>query len=323
MRILSTGSALPKLTLRNDSLTEFLDTSDEWIRTRTGICSRQVLTDESLLELGTAAAQRALDMGCLSASDVDFLLCTTVRGDMVTPSMGCLLQAALGASCPALDLNGACAGFVYALDIADALLRAGKAQRVLIVSVEGMTRLVDWADRSTCVLFGDGAGAVVVDGGEGFFRAHLTSSGNAVPLNILPDPGNSPFAIHPEAARSLYMDGQEIYKFAVSHSAGDLQFLARVCGLEMDQISHFLLHQANKRIVDAVRSRLRQPEDKFPTNVAIRGNTSSASLPILLDEENRKGRFHPGDLIAMSAFGAGLTTGACILEWASGGAFCP
>lgn len=315
MRILSTGSALPKFTLNNEHLTEFLDTSDEWIRTRTGICSRQVLTDESLLELGTTAAMRALDMAELGASDVDFILCTTVRGDMVTPSMGCLLQAALGASCPAFDLNGACAGFVYALDMADALLKAGKARRVLIVSVEGMTRLVDWTDRSTCVLFGDGAGAVLVDGGEGLFRARLTSSGNAEPLNILPNPGNSPFARNPVPARSLYMDGQEIYKFAVSRSTGDIQCLAEECGIALENIQHFLLHQANKRIIDAVRTRLKQGAEKFPANVAVRGNTSSASLPILLDEENRKGRFQKGDLIALSAFGAGLTTGACLIQW--------
>lgn len=320
MRILGTGSALPAYTLTNEHLMEFLDTSDEWIRTRTGICTRQLLTEESLLELGTAAAQRALDMAGLTAADVDFLICTTVRGDAVTPSMGCLLQAELGAACPAFDMNGACAGFVYALDMADALLKSGKAKRVLIVSAEGMSRLVDWTDRSTCVLFGDGAGAAVVDGGEGFFRARLKSYGNIQPLNILPDPGNSPFAVNPVPARSLYMDGQEIYKFAVSHSAGDIQSLAEENGFELDRIGHFLLHQANKRIVDAVRTRLKQPVEKFPSNVAVRGNTSSASLPILLDEENRKGRFRKGDLIAMSAFGAGLTTGACILEWASEGA---
>lgn len=315
MRILGTGSALPAFTLTNDRLTEFLDTSDEWIRSRTGISSRQVITHESLLELGTAAAQRALDMAGLSAPDVDFILCTTVRGDMVTPSMGCLLQAALGASCPALDLNGACAGFVYALDMADALLKSGKARRVLIVSAEGMTRLVDWTDRATCVLFGDGAGAAVVDGEGGFFRARLSSSGDASPLNILPDPGNSPFAQEKTPARSLYMDGQEIYKFAVSHSTGDILRLAEESGFVPDQIDHFLLHQANRRIIDAVRARLKQPEEKFPANVAIRGNTSSASLPILLDEENRSGRFCKGELIAMSAFGAGLTTGACLIQW--------
>lgn len=315
MRILGTGSALPAYTLTNQRLTEFLDTSDEWIRSRTGISTRQIITDETLLSLGRDAALRALENAGLAPQDVDFILCTTVRGDTVTPSLACLLQKELGANCPALDINGACAGFIYALDFADAYLRAGKARRMLVVSAEAMTRMVDWQDRSTCVLFGDGAGAVVLDDGEALFYALLTSDGNAEPLNIRPDPGNSPFAVQTVHSRRLYMDGPEIYRFAVSHSTADIQRAAEAVGLDCGEIDHFLLHQANRRIVDAVRARLHQPEEKFPSNVHCRGNTSSASIPILLDEENRAGRFRAGDKLAMSAFGAGLTTGACILEW--------
>lgn len=188
MRIIGTGSALPSFTLTNDRLTEFLDTSDEWIRTRTGICSRQILTDESLVQLGREAARLALENANLTANDIDLIICTTVQGDTVTPSMACVLQKEIGAFCAAVDLNGACAGFIYALDFADAYLKAGKAKRILIISAEGMRRLIDWTDRSTCVLFGDGAGAAVVDGGENLFCAHLTSDGNALPLNILPYP---------------------------------------------------------------------------------------------------------------------------------------
>lgn len=315
MRILGTGSALPEFTLTNEMLTGFLDTSDEWIRTRTGICSRQVMTNETLVQLGAQAAQRALENAGLTAQDVDFIICSTVQGDTITPSLGCSIQAEIGANCAALDINGACAGFIYAMDLADACLSAGKYRRVLIVSAEGMSRLTDWEDRATCVLFGDGAGAVVVDGGAGLFRSRLTSEGNAAPLNILPDTGNSPFLKYGHPMRRLYMDGQEIYKFAVSRSAADLQRVAEAAGLSMDGIDHYLLHQANRRIVDAVRSRLKQPPEKFPANVHIRGNTSSASIPILLDEENRAGRFRRGEYLAMSAFGAGLTTGACIIEW--------
>lgn len=315
MRILGTGSALPSYTLTNQRLTEFLDTSDEWIRSRTGICTRQIITDETLTQLGRHAALNALEDSGTSAADVDLIICTTVRGDTVTPSLACILQSEIGASCPALDINGACAGFIYALDMADAYLASGKARRILIVSAEGMSRLIDWTDRSTCVLFGDGAGAVVVDGGKGLFRSHLTSDGNAVPLNIIPDSGNSPFIAEHTQPRALYMDGPEIYRFAVSHSTDDLQKVASEAGLDADRIDHFLLHQANKRIVDAVRARLKQPEEKFPTNVQVRGNTSSASVPILLDEHHRVGRFHNGDMLAMSAFGAGLTTAACIIEW--------
>ena len=315
MRILGTGSALPAYTLTNERLTEFLDTSDEWIRTRTGIQTRQMLTDETLLELGAKAARLALENAGLEAGNVDYILCSTVQGDTVTPSLACLLQKEIGAACPAVDINGACAGFIYALDLADAYLRAGKAGRMLVVCAEGMSRLVDWTDRSTCVLFGDGAGAVVVDGGEGLFHAHLTSDGNAVPLNLYPNPGNSPFAINPKPMTSLYMDGPEIYRFAVSHSTADLRTVVEEAGLALDEIDHYLLHQANKRILDAVRARLKQPEEKFPSNVYKRGNCSSASIPILLDEINRAGELHKGDKLALSAFGAGLTTGACVLSW--------
>ena len=315
MRILGTGSAVPAFTLENERLTEFLDTSDEWIRTRTGICSRQIMTDETILQMGVQAAKNALENAGVEASELDYILCSTVQADTVTPSLACVLQKEIGADCPAVDINGACSGFIYALDLADAYLKSGKAKRMLVVCAEGMSRIANWTDRSTCVLFGDGAGAVVLDAGENRFCAQLTSDGNATPLYFNVRSGNSPFMQHGEEMQGLYMDGPEIYKFAVSHSSGDLKRVAEVAGIEMDEIDHFLLHQANKRIIDAVRARLKQPEEKFPTNVAVRGNTSSASIPILLDEENRKGRFHRGDLLAMSAFGAGLTTGACILEW--------
>lgn len=315
MRILGTGSALPAHTVTNDDLARFLDTSDEWIRTHTGIRSRQVITDETLLQLARRAAEAALENAGLSAADMDYILCSSVLPDTITPSLGCVLQAAIGAHCPALDVNGACAGFLYALDLADALIASGKAGRVLVVCAEGMTRMVDWTDRSTCVLFGDGAGAAVVDGGEGLLATHLTSQGDAAHLNMYPDPGNSPFAARRVPARALHMDGPEIYKFAVSHSVSDLRAVCEKAGVALEEIDHFLLHQANKRIIDAARARLKQPAEKFPMNVEARGNTSSASVPILLDEIHRAGLLRAGELLAMSAFGAGLTTGACVLRW--------
>ena len=315
MRILGTGSALPEFTLVNDRLTEFLDTSDEWIRTRTGIQSRQIATKETVLSLGLAAANAALENAGLRPEDIDFLICSTVQADTVTPSLACILQGQAGLSCPAIDINGACAGFIYALDYADAILKAGKARRVLVVCSEMMSRLTDWTDRSTCVLFGDGAGAAVVDGGDNLYHARLTSEGDINPINYYPDPGNCPFATDGHPAARLHMVGQDVYKFAVSHSASDLKQVVEESGLSMDEIDHFLLHQANKRILEAVRTRLHQPEEKFPSNVEVRGNTSSASVPILLDELNRAGRFKAGDAVAMSAFGAGLTTGACVIRW--------
>ena len=315
MRILGTGSALPEFTLDNDRLTGFLDTSDEWIRTRTGIQSRQVATRETVLSLGLAAANAALENAGVRPEDIDFLICSTVQADTITPSLACVLQGAAGLKCPAIDINGACAGFIYALDFADSILKAGKAKHVLIVCSEMMSRLVDWTDRATCVLFGDGAGAAVVVGGENLYRARLTSEGDINPINYYPDPGNSPFMTDNHPASRLHMAGQDVYKFAVSHSAADLQQVVGESGLSMDEIDHYLLHQANKRILEAVRTRLRQPEAKFPSNVEVRGNTSSASVAILLDELNRAGHFKPGDALAMSAFGAGLTTGSCVIRW--------
>ena len=268
------------------------------------------------MQLAARAANAALENAGLAAADIDYILASSVLPDTITPSLGCLLQAEIGANCPALDVNAACAGFLYALDLADALTSSGKANRVLVVCAEGMTRMVDWTDRSTCVLFGDGAGAAVVDGGEGGLMATLlTSQGDATHLNMYPDPGNSPFATCRVPARALHMDGPEIYKFAVSHSVSDLRAVCEKAGVALDDIDHFLLHQANKRIIDAARVRLKQPIEKFPMNVEVRGNTSSASVPILLDEVNRAGRLHAGDKLAMSAFGAGLTTGACVLTW--------
>ena len=316
MRILGTGSALPAHTLTNDDLTKFLDTSDEWIRTHTGIRSRQVITDETLLQLAARAANAALENAGLVAADIDYILASSVLPDTITPSLGCLLQAEIGANCPALDVNGACAGFLYALDLADALTVSGKAQRVLVVCAEGMTRMVDWTDRSTCVLFGDGAGAAIVGPGEGLLATRLTSTPNVGALNAYHDPGNNPFQEHKHPASYLHMAGQEVFKFAVSTSSADLRAVAEAAGVGLEDIDCFVLHQANMRILEAVRTRLGQPKEKFPSNIARTGNTSSASVPILLDELNRSGALKPGMLIAMSAFGAGLTSGAALLRWA-------
>lgn len=315
MRILGTGSALPAYTLTNGHLTEFLDTSDEWIRTHTGIRTRQVIADETLLELAARASEAALESAGLRAEEIDYLVCSTVQGDSVTPSLASLVQARIGANCPAMDINSACTGFLYALDLADAYLRAGKARRVLVVCAEAMTRIVDWTDRATCVLFGDGAGAVVADAQEGLLAVRLTSQGDETNLNMYPATGNSPFAAENRPARPLRMNGPEIYKFAVSSCVRDLRLVCEVAGVALEDVDCFLLHQANKRILDAARARLRQSAEKFPSNVERRGNTSSASIPILLDEVNRAGRLRDGDIVAMSAFGAGLTTGACVLRW--------
>ena len=315
MKILGTGSALPEKIVRNDDLALFLDTSDEWISTRTGIRERRVLSEETLLDLANRAAENALENAKVAADDLDMILVTTAKGEAVTPATACMVQGAIGAHCPAFDLNAACAGFLYALDTADAFIASKKAKTILVVSAEALSRFCDWKDRSTCVLFGDGAGAVVVGEGDGLIGTKLFAQSNEPILYAYGDPGNSPYEREKHPLTPLHMAGQEVYKFAVSHSSRDLIELIERAGKTPDEIDHYLLHQANLRIVEAVRHRLHQPEAKFPHNIERTGNTSSASVPILLDELNRADKLKTGDLIAMSAFGAGLSTGAALLRW--------
>lgn len=315
MKILGTGSALPTLTVSNDALAKFLDTSDEWIKTRTGIEERHILSEETLADLAILAAKQAMDNAHVNGSEIDLIIGTTTRGELIAPAMACLVQKAVGASCPCMDINAACTGFLYALDTALAYIQSGKAKKILIVSAEGMSKLCDWSDRSTCVLFGDGAGAVVVGGGEGLLSIRLGVAEEKDTLFIQPAPNHNPFAAASPIAAGVHMAGQEVFKFAVSHATEDIHKVAEDAGISLADVQWFLLHQANRRILESVRQRLNTPEDKFPSNIQHVGNTSSASIPILLDELNRKGRFKPNDLIVMSAFGAGLSTGACVIKW--------
>lgn len=315
MRIIGTGSSLPSKTVTNQDLMEFLDTSDEWISSRTGIRERRVLSTESLLQLAFGASKAALEDAKLSPDQIDYILCSTVQGEWVTPGLGCVVQRELGASCPALDLNGACAGFIYALDMADALLKAGKAKRVMIVCAEAMSRIVDWTRRETSVLFGDGAGAVVVDGGEGLLAIRLATRGDSEILHMRAPTGNSPFEGNPVGQDFLHMAGQEVYRFAVGACMEDLRALMGETGLTAGSIDYFLLHQANLRILEAVRARMGEPPEKFPHNLERTGNTSSATIPVLMDELSRSGALKPGQTLALAAFGAGLVNGACLIRW--------
>lgn len=315
MRIVGTGSALPHRIVTNDDLAAMMDTSDEWIRTRTGIHSRHVLTDDTLIELAHRASALALENAGMKAEDLDYILCSNVYGRYITPALSCVLQGEIGASCPALDINGACTGFIYALDLAEGLISAGRAETILILCAEEMSRLANWTDRSTCVLFGDGVGAAVVTAGEGLKSINLNTTCNVEFLCAKNAQGNSPFATNPEPAEPLSMMGQDVYRFAVSSSVEDLNRAMGDAGVTAEEVDFFVLHQANQRILDAVRMRLKQAKEKFPSNIATMGNTSSASIPILLDELNRSGAIKPGTILAMSAFGAGLTNGACVYRW--------
>lgn len=313
--IIGTGSALPGMSVHNDRLSEFLATSDEWIASRTGIRERRVLADESLLSLASLAAQRALAQAGVAADELDLIICATMSADNIVPSLACQVQQALGARCPAFDLNAACSGFVYALDMAAACFSRQPDKKLLIIGAEAMSRLVDWTDRSSCVLFGDGAGAVVLAKGRGLKAIRLSASGDDQVMGLPGLQGNSPFRQMAPQAPYLRMQGGEVYRFAVNAMVNDLMQVIQQAGLQGEDIDLVLPHQANARILAAAADRLHIPGERFMQNIHNRGNTSAASIPILLDELHHAGSIKPGMYLAMSAFGGGLTTGACVLQW--------
>ncbi len=312
--IIGTGSACPDTIKTNKDLSEIIDTSDEWIKTRTGIARRHLLTDETITDLAALSAERALKDAGTTAQELDLIICSTIRGDYMTPSMACMLQARLGAACPAFDINAACSGFVYALDNALGYFERRKVKKVLIVSAEAMSKMVDWTDRATCVLFGDGAGAVVLSEGNDYLSGKLTAVGSDL-LSIPGTEGCCPYSNAEIRPSYLSMQGQEVFKFAVNAIMKDIRDVLNEAELTEDDVDHVLLHQANTRIIETAKSKLNISKEKYLTNIEEYGNTSSASIPILLDEYARKGMFKKGDILAMSAFGGGLTTGACLVRW--------
>ena len=314
-QVIGTGSAAPACVKTNDDLSEFLETSDEWIRTRTGIRERRICTSETMSDLTEHAAKLALENAGIDAKELDLILCTTVRGDYMTPSQACVIQKRIGATCPAFDLNAACSGFLYALDVAESYFFCKKVKKVLVVSSEVMSKLVNWTDRSTCVLFGDGAGAAVLGEGDDMLSLRLTADGNWDALRIPQVNGNCPFGEEQGEPPYLSMNGQDVYKFAVTNMAADLTYVIEKAGLTTADVDYVLPHQANTRIIDAAAHRLSIPKEKYVISIDRYGNTSSASIPVMLDELNRGGRLKKGDNLAMGAFGGGVTSGAGVLRW--------
>lgn len=315
MKIIGTGSALPTKIVTNDMLSEFLDTSDEWITTRTGVKSRHVISDEKLEDLAIEAARKALEDASLKAEDLDFIICSNVVNEYVTPQLSCIIQGGIGASCPCMDINCACAGFIHALEIAESFYKAGRVKNVLVVCAEEPTRMTDWSDRRTCVLFGDGAGAAVLAPGNNIRSIRLSASSATDKLWQFRPLHPTPYITKDEQDVPLQMKGQDVFKFAVKAASKDISRTLEDAGVNADEVDHYLLHQANVRIISAIQDYLKQPADKFPVNIADHGNSSSSSCPILLDECRRNSRFKEGDLIAMSAFGAGFVSGAVLFEW--------
>ncbi len=314
MKIKGTGSVLPKKIVTNDMLSEFLDTSDQWIASRTGVRSRKVISDEKLEDMAVEAALLALEDAGMNAGNLDLIICSNVVNEYITPQLSCIIQGGIGASCPCMDINCACAGFLYALDIADSYNKAGKARNVLIVCAEEPTRMTDWTDRRTCVLFGDGAAAVVLGEGEGIKGISLSAASATDKLWQYRVLQPTPYITKEEHDVPLQMKGQDVFKFAVKAAGKDISKTLSDVGVRPDDVDWYLVHQANIRIIEAIQDYLEQPESKFPVNIYDHGNSSSSSCPILLDENRRKGLLREGDIVVLSAFGAGFVSGAAVIE---------
>ncbi len=280
---------------------------------------RHLVQEETTTSLAAGAAGKALAAAGMQAEEVELLIVATITGDTETPSTACRVQAELGAvNAVAFDINAACSGFLYAVHIADAFIRSGVYKNALLIGAETLSKLVDWTDRGTCVLFGDGAGAAVVAAAErgGVVAQSIGSNGSKWEvLSCAARPVRNPVRRDEEPCGYLRMDGQEVFKFAVKTVPLCIEDALEKAGMHPEEITYYLLHQANKRIIQSVAKRLKQPEEKFPMNIDRCANTSAASLPILLAQMDAEGKLHPGDKLVLSGFGAGLTWGACVLEW--------
>lgn len=317
-RIVGTGSYLPKKVVTNDDLSNIMDTSDEWISSRTGIRQRHLATEESNASMCAEAAKRALEDAGMEAAEIDLLIVGTITPDHVTPSLACEISALIGADkAVCFDINAACSGFVYSLHTAHAFLTAGIYQNAIVIGAEVLSRIMDWGDRSTCVLFGDGAGAAVVRAEEtGIIAFDQGSDGvKGSVLSCINRRNNNPFVSESKELDYVQMDGKEVYSFAVSTVPKSIMSVLEKANIEPEQIDYFLLHQANVRILDSVAKRLKMPKEKFPISLDHCGNISAGSIPILLDEVNKKGLLKRGQKIILSGFGGGLTWGTTLLEW--------
>ena len=315
MKIIGTGSALPSLEVTNDQLATFIDTSDAWITTRTGIKARRLLSAEDLYDLAVDASKKAIGAAGLRPEQIDFLLVSNVANRHITPGLSCIVQKRIGLTCAGLDINVACAGFVNALMLADSMMKAGHAKNILVLCAEEPTKYCNWNERDCSVLFGDGAGAVVLTEGAAFKDVKLTMISDRDVLYYERGMETTPFEKEYIKGQPLVMKGKELFRTAVTESAKDIQAILQRARLTHDDIDWFLLHQANKRIMDGIRNIVGGAEEKYPTIIQKYGNTSSASIPILLDEMLADGKIHAGDKIVMSAFGSGFVSAACLWEW--------
>jgi len=320
VEIIGTGSFVPEHKVTNDDLAKIVDTSDEWISQMTGIKERHITIKEGTTEMSVKAARLALEDAGVSAAEIELIIVATVTPDYFFPTTACLVQAELGVTAAtSFDISAGCTGFIYALSVADQFVRSGMYKTVLVIAAEVLSKLTDWTDRNTCVLFADGAGAAVVARGEEegiisiFTGAEGDTQGNlaciAAPL------GNCYMDVQKTEPKLIYMNGKEIFKFAVTMMPECIEKVLEDSGYTLDDVTHIIPHQANTRIVEAAAKRLGIPQERFFMNIEKYGNTSGASIPIALDEMSRQGLLKAGDLLIIVGFGAGLTYGAELIRW--------
>lgn len=319
MKIIGTGSCLPERIVTNQDLAEIMDTSDEWISTRTGIRKRHIATEETTTSMSVVAAKRALEDAGVKPEELDLIIAATVSSDQIIPMLSAQVQAEIGAdNAVAFDINAACSGFLFDMAIADAYMKAGGSKKALLIGAETLSKLMDWNDRSSCVLFGDGAGAVVVSDEEDCVLGMVQGAKgkDGMVLYCVNRNTSNPFSGKEPAPLSyVHMEGQAVYKFAVKTVPAAINEALEQAGVAADEVSYYILHQANLRIIESVAKRLDQPMEKFPTNIQDCGNISAASVPILLDKVCKDGMIKARDKIVLAGFGAGLTWGACVLSW--------
>ena len=319
--IMGTGSYVPERILTNNDLAKIVDTNDEWITTRTGIRERRIAADdEATSDLAFKAAEKAIIDAGIDKNEIELIIVATMTQDHLTPSTAALVQDKLGIKAAAFDVSAACTGFIYGFTAGYSFIKAGIYKKVLVIGAETMSRVTDWEDRGTCILFGDGAGAVVLGEVEtgGFLASHLAADGSGACELIVPAGGSRKAATAETIEnREVYlkMNGREIFKFAVKAFPESVENVLTQQNLIADDIDIFIPHQANVRIIESIAKRFKQPLDKFFVNLHKYGNTSGASIPIALDEASKEGRFKKGDKIVATGFGGGLTYGSILFEW--------
>jgi len=322
--IKGTGSFLPEKVLTNYDLEKMVDTSDEWITQRTGIKERRIVADDqSTSDMAAAAGIRAIENAGLKKDDIDYIIVATITPDYMFPSTAALVGAKLDiAGTPCIDIEAACSGFLYGIDLAEGLIRSGKYKNILVIAAESLTRIVDWEDRATCVLFGDGAGAAVLtaeESEEGIISSTFGADGNYTKILNLPAGGSKNPATEQTVKNRLHyiqMAGNETFKVAVKKMGAAAETVLHNAGLTAEDVKWLVPHQANYRIMAATAKRIKVPEEKVFMNLDKYGNTSAATIPIALDEMNRGGKLVKGDNVVLVAFGGGLTWGSVLLKWA-------